>query len=307
MRGRLPTNSRVYQNHHLDSTRWDAFKPRESDIIVATSYKAGTTWTQAIVANLLFSDQQFPAPPWQMSPWLDIRTRSLKEVIDGLEAQTHRRFIKTHLALDGLPFYPEAKYIFVSRDGRDVFMSLWNHYRNYNEEAFKQFNETPSRVGPEFPPPPEDIHTFWRNWCTRGWFEWEKDGYPFWSHLRVTQSWWNYQRLPNLLILHFADMKKDLASCVSRVAEFLDIEVQPAKLNQVVNAVSFGKMKEQGDYYVPRQGAFWKGGKSTFLFKGTNGRWQGVLSEEELELYDEACAQTLSSDCREWLENGGHF
>ena len=37
--------SRIYQNHHLDSTRWDKFIPRPDDIVITTSYKAGTTWT----------------------------------------------------------------------------------------------------------------------------------------------------------------------------------------------------------------------------------------------------------------------
>lgn len=57
---KLPVRSRIYQNHHFDSTRWDYFEPRSTDIIVATSYKAGTTWTQAIVAHLLFRMAIFP-------------------------------------------------------------------------------------------------------------------------------------------------------------------------------------------------------------------------------------------------------
>jgi hypothetical protein len=44
-----PTRTRIYQNHHLDSTRWDTFEPRADDIVIATPAKAGTTWTQTIV------------------------------------------------------------------------------------------------------------------------------------------------------------------------------------------------------------------------------------------------------------------
>ncbi len=40
--------------------------------------------------------------------------------------------------------------------------------------------------------------------------------------------------------------------------------------------------------------------------KGTDGRWRGVLSEDELALYDATCERTLTPDCRKWLENGGH-
>ena len=294
--------SRVYQNHHLDSTRWEGFRPRDGDIVIATSYKAGTTWTQAIVANLLFADQDFPAPVWDISPWLDLRTPPLKAMLAALEAQRHRRFIKTHLPFDGLPWYAGTKYIFVSRDGRDVFMSLWNHYSNYNEGSYARYNDTPGRIGAALPRAPADIHDFWRGWCTRGWFPWQQDGWPFWSHLSTTQSWWDQGHLPNLLILHYADMKADLGGAIDRIAGFLEIDLTPARRAAVISAVSFDTMRQQAEHYVPHGGRAWKGGAETFLHKGTNGRWRDLLSADDLALYDAACARALTADCRAWLE-----
>jgi aryl sulfotransferase len=296
-----PEVTRVYQNHHLDSTRWNAFTPRRDDIVIATSYKAGTTWTQAIVANLLFPEQSFPAPPWQLSPWLDLRVPPLDQVIAGLEAQENRRFIKTHLALDGLRYFPEVKYIFVSRDGRDVFMSLWNHYSNYTDAAYARFNDTPGRVGDPLPRAPGDIQTAWRNWTTRGWFDWESDGWPFWSHLFVTQSWWNYRHLENIHVVHYADMKRNLSASVKGIADFLEIDISPERLEAVVQAVSFDTMKQSGDAYVPQGGASWKQGVDTFMHRGTNGRWRDVLTADEVALYAAACERTLTDDCRTWL------
>ena len=303
-----PTFQRVYQNHHIDSTRWDDCIPRDDDVVIATSYKAGTTWTQAIVANLLFEGGDFPAPVWEMSPWLDFRCQPHAEVKVALEAQTHRRFIKTHLPLDSLRFFPQLKYIFVSRDGRDVFMSMWNHYSNYRPEVIEQFNGPSDgipRPGPAFPVAPGDIHAFWREWCTKGSFDWESDGYPFWSHLSVTQSWWNWRHLPNVLTLHYSDMTADTVGAVARVATFLDLERSPAELQRVAEAVSIDAMRDKGKVYAPRGGAAWKGGANTFLNKGTNRRWEGVFSAEELALYDAACDRRLSDDCRAWLEAGG--
>ena len=300
-----PARSRTYRNHHIDSTRWDAFTPRPDDIVIATSYKAGTTWTQAIVAHLLFPDQPFPAPVWQMSPWLDFRARPVDEVLATLEAQTHRRFIKTHLPLDALRFFPEAKYIFISRDGRDVFMSFWNHYTNYTDAFFARINDSPGRVGAPLPRPPADIHACWRSWCTRGWFDFETDGWPFWSHLAVTQSWWEYRRLPNILMLHFADMKADTPAAIRRIAGFLGVELSRARLDGITAAVSFSAMKQRGEVYAPSGGATLKGGSDTFMNKGTNGRWREVFSPGELALYDAACDRALTPDCRAWLENGG--
>src|SRR5436190_8369392 len=54
MSGGAPERTREYRNHHLDSTRWDAVNPRDDDIVITTAYKAGTTWTQRIVAGLVF-------------------------------------------------------------------------------------------------------------------------------------------------------------------------------------------------------------------------------------------------------------
>ena len=124
---KTPQRTRVLQNHHMDSRRWDWFTPRDDDIIIATSYKAGTTFTQTIVGNLIFPDGNLPGPASFISPWLDMRVFPLELVLAQLEDQTHRRYIKTHLPLDALPYYENVKYLCVSRDPRDVFMSLLHH------------------------------------------------------------------------------------------------------------------------------------------------------------------------------------
>jgi aryl sulfotransferase len=301
----LPERTRIYQNHHFDSTRWNYFEPRDDDIIVATSYKAGTTWTQAIVAHLLFPEGNFPAAPAEMSPWLDMRIMPLEVILNRLTAQKHRRFIKTHLPLDGMLYNEKFKYLYIARDAKDVFMSLWNHYTGMKDEFFMLMNLLPGRQGDEFPRPPDDIHTFWRNWMTRGGFGWEADGWPYWSHLSNVQSWWDFRHLPNIQLFHYSDMLENTEREVRRMAAFLEIDVSESSWAGIIKAVSFTEMKRQGELYAPGGGHFWKGGANTFLHKGTNGRWRDILSKEEMALYDAACKRVLSHECREWLENGG--
>jgi aryl sulfotransferase len=300
-----PQRTHLYQNHHMDSTRWDYFTPRNDDIVIATSYKAGTTWTQAIVAHLLFPDGRFPAAPFEMSPWLDMRVNPLEVVLNGLQAQQHRRFIKTHLPLNGLAYNEKIKYLYIARDARDVFMSLWNHYSGMKEEVFMLMNHLPGRVGEELPPPPDNIHVFWKNWITRGAFAWESDGWPYWSHLSNVQSWWDFRHLPNIELFHYSDMLADPEREIRRMAAFLEIEIPGNAWNAIIKAVSFDAMKQQGELYAPGGGIFWKEGAKTFLHKGTNGRWRDVLSAEELVLYDTACDKALTDECRHWLEQGG--
>jgi len=304
---RVPECTRTYQNHHFDSRRWNFFEWRDDDIVIGTSYKAGTTWTQAIVAHLLFPEGEIPAPVPDLSPWLDHRGYPLECVLTDLAEQRHRRFIKTHLPLDGMVYDERWKYLYVARDARDVFMSLWNHYSNMTDEIMTVMNELGGRVGDPFPPPPDDIHDFWQGWMSKGWFDWESDGYPYWSHLSNVQSWFDYKDLPNIELVHYSDMLADTEGEMRRIAEFLEIDVPEDRWASIVDAVSFDTMKSKAELYAPGGGQFWKGGAKTFLHKGTNGRWRDVLSDDELSLYDAACERSLSSDCRDWLENGGRL
>ncbi len=90
----LPSPTREYKNHHLDSTRWRAFKPRDDDIIVTTAYKSGTTWMQQILYLLIFKDTPDALPTALVSPWIDARFHApIDEVVAGLEAETDRRFV----------------------------------------------------------------------------------------------------------------------------------------------------------------------------------------------------------------------
>ena len=132
-------------------------------------------------------------------------------------------------------------------------------------------NAIPGREGEEFPPPPDDIHTLWKNWTTRATFPWETDGWPYWSHLSNVQSWWNFRDLPNIQLVHFSDLLADTETEMRRIAAFLDIDVPEKYWPDIVDAVSFKEMKKKGERYAPGGGAFWKGGAETFLNKGTNG------------------------------------
>ena len=299
-----PQRERVYQNHHLDSTRWDQMRFRPGDVVISTSYKAGTTWMQNILANLVFWNDEIPSPVMEVSPWIGMRVRPLEPQLAMLDAQTHTRFLKSHLPLDGLPYRDDVKYIVVGRDARDVFMSLWNHYGNYTPMMQGLLNETPGRVGPPLPVCPDDIHWLWRQWIQLGWFEWESDGWPFWSHLHHCKSWWEWRELPNILMVHYNDMKTDLEGEMRRVAAYLEIEPADDAWPRLVEACTFASMKERATGIMANAELGFVGGTDTFFYKGTNQRWRGLLSDDDLALYPEAVERTLSPEAGEWLEKG---
>src|SRR5258708_34635291 len=103
-----------------DNTRFEHFAFRPSDIVISTPPKCGTTWTQMLCALLIFDGPEFPLPLSGLSPWFDQTIRPLDELNEMYEAQSHRRFIKTHTPLDGLPIRADVTYLVVGRDPRDV-------------------------------------------------------------------------------------------------------------------------------------------------------------------------------------------
>jgi len=298
--------SQDYRGHPLiDSSRWDEFQPRDGDVIISTSYKAGTTWTQTIIANIFWQDGNYPEPVYSMSPWLDMHGAPIAELLEGLEAQDHRRFVKTHLPRDGLNMREDAKYIVVGRDGRDVFMSLWNHHTNYTEGMGEHLVAEAKQMGREFKLDYSDIHELWRDWTTQSWYPWESDGFPYWSHLHHAKTWWEVRHLPNVCFVHFADLLKDPEAEIRRIAGFLDVDIDEAMMPGILERTSFGDMKKNFRSIMPNAEQVWRGGGASFMNKGKNGRWKDVLSAEELKAYDAAVARSLEPDCATWLEGGG--
>eukprot|EP00428_Durinskia_dybowskii_P035933 CAMPEP_0170271920 /NCGR_PEP_ID=MMETSP0116_2-20130129/35912_1 /TAXON_ID=400756 /ORGANISM="Durinskia baltica, Strain CSIRO CS-38" /LENGTH=320 /DNA_ID=CAMNT_0010523127 /DNA_START=72 /DNA_END=1034 /DNA_ORIENTATION=+ len=301
----------VYKSHHFDSTKWEAVSPRDDDIIIVTAYKSGTTWTQQLVSELVFQGKEKPASVSDLSPWVDLRVPPAEVIGPALEAQRHRRFLKTHLPADAFqPFFnPKAKYIFVGRDGRDAFMSLANHYEKASDAWYGALNDALGRVGPPIPHFSKmgDIATWFDRWLSEGWptLEGETDGWPFWSYFKNARTWWQLgKEHDNILFLHFNDMKKDLEGEMRRVAAHLGIDVDEALLPQMVKACTFDEMHKKADNFAPLNGSLWANGGKDFMFKGTNQRWVGVLSDRQVEMYQEKAKRELPADCAEWLERG---
>lgn len=119
-----------YQSPEEDSARWLGFPFRDGDIVISTRSKTGTTWVQMICALLIFQTPKPPAPLAGLSPWLDHLIAPRDQVHARLAAQQHRRFIKTHTPLDGIPFDARATYIVTGRHPLDMAVSLYHQSGN---------------------------------------------------------------------------------------------------------------------------------------------------------------------------------
>jgi aryl sulfotransferase len=304
MTANTPTIDHVYAHPFMDSSRWEGFEHRPGDVLICTSYKAGTTWMQMICAQLILQTPELEESLTRLSPWLEMRLNLHNEVLATFESQTHRRFIKTHTPLDGLPYWDDVTYIYCGRDPRDVFMSLTNHLANNDMDQVLRLGEERGIEFGEQPPLPEDPNELFDMWLNIPMFDWEKDGFPYWSHFSHGRTFWNFRHLPNLHFFHYSDLKADLDGQMRRLAGILDIDIDDALWPQLVEAAGFESMKANADMLAPESDNKAWLSNSRFFNKGTSGQWNDVLSAENLDAYEKIKVERMGAELTEWMENG---
>ena len=284
---------REYRNAVMDNARWTGFAPRKDDIFVCTPSKCGTTWMQAIVANLLWPDGEFPGPIVNgICPWIEAKFMPAEAMHQMLQAQTHRRAMKSHSPADAIPWFPEAKYITVARDGRDAFMSWCNHVQRMKMIEMLNAQAAAEGLTPLQAFDGVDYHGYFRNWLLDN------------NFFEVVASYWQRRGEPNLLFVHYNDLKRDLAGEIRRVSEFLGIRPDPSQWPGIVERCTFEGMRKAGGRLGDFDRAF-EGGAEGFIFKGTNGRWRDVLDADDLAAYQRRVAEVLPPDAAHWIESGG--
>lgn len=299
---RAPT--REVRDWHCDSRRWAGYRARDGDVVIGTAPKVGTTWMQRIVSLLIFQTGKVRSLV-ELSPWVDWRVAPVEAVLPMIEAQTHRRFLKTHLPLDALPLYDEVRYIHVARDGRDACMSFLNHFNSYQPEALAAYDAAglaDPTIGRAMPRPPATERAFFLYWLADGGAD--RQTFMASDFFHIERSYWAERDRANLLLVHFNDLKGDLAGEMRRIADFLSIEIADGVWPSLVEAATFDSMKRQGASVLAGMERGFKDGHQTFLHSGTNDRWRGYLTDADLALYRETIETALSPGLIRWLEGG---
>ena len=299
--------TRVYRTWVLDSQRWDHYRPRPGDIVIATYPKCGTTWMQRIVDLLVFQTPE-PRPVMEISPWVDRRfPEPVEAVMARIEAQDHRRFLKSHLPADGLPIFDEVKYVHVARDGRDACMSYHNHGTGFTPEMLEGLDQAGLKdeaIGRPYPRFPADPAEHFHRWLTVSAVSGDMDGSPLMSFFGFERSWWAERGRPNVLLVHYNDLKTDLAGEMRRVADFLGISVPSDVWPALVDAAGFAAMRRDGDVLMGTVASIFQGGAARFFHRGTSARWRGIFREEDLALYEAKMGAEFPPDCARWVAGG---
>ena len=287
------TDTKLYLGPLTDSRRWELVNIRPDDVFVVTPPKCGTTWMQTIVALLFFGDPELETELSVKMPWIDIRVREMAEVAERLEAMTHRRSMKSHTPMDGVPLDDEAQYICVFRHPLDAHFSYRKHMRNLPMPWFDLWYPEDD---------PEGI-TF-RRFLDGGAEGFDTDAMPLAHILRHYQAAMAVADRPNVTLFHYADMTRDLPGTFAKVAEQLGISHPDHVMDQLIEAATFENMKTHAERFAPSGGKGFFKSDTEFFHSGSSGKWHGVLSDAEYAAYDAIMHEHLEPDDRAWLEYG---
>jgi aryl sulfotransferase len=284
-----------YTSPDEDSARWWDFPFRPGDIVVSTRSKSGTTWVQMICLLLVFGTPDLPDRLGRLSPWLDWLVEPADEVFARLAAQTHRRVIKTHTPLDGVPLDPRATYIVVGRQPLDMAVSLYHHRDNIDRRRMAELTGQPERELPPQPPLHEWLVRFvdWRG-DARRWL----DTLPG-TMLHLSDAWARRHDV-NVVLVHYDVLLADLDRSMRRLADLLGIAIDEERWPALVRAATFESMR--ADASAPDAGLGVLKDPAAFFRRGSSGEGRALLESGELAHYRDRVAAMAPDDLLAWLE-----
>ena len=286
-----------YVSEDEDSGRWTDFPFRAGDIVISTRSKSGTTWMQMICALLVLQQPAPPAPLARLSPWLDHLVTPRDEVFARLAAQQHRRFIKTHTPLDGVPLDPRATYIVVARHPLDMVVSLYHQGDNLNRARIRELLGAPEPTGAQAPR--RSLHDWLVDWAA-GTADPRADMDSLPGVLWHLSDAWARRVQPNVLLVHYQDLADDLPGEMRRIAGRLDIAVPDEVWPALVRAATFEQMRGDAQRLVPNPNGILLD-SSAFFRRGSSGAGREVLDADEFARYQARTTELAPTDLLAWL------
>jgi hypothetical protein len=253
------------------------YTPGPQDVFVMTFAKSGTNWIMQIVYQLIYHgraefDHIHDVVPWPdaklMSPMMSKYAIPLEQADGWQTAPEHKRVIKTHFKWELIPFSEQARYIAVIRDPKDVFVSAYFFIRD-------------AGMGGAMPP----VETMHRLFLA--------------DRFMLNASWpataagyWAQHNRPNVLVLSYKSMKRDLEGTVRHVAAFLDIHVSDEVIQEVCRKASFDYMKSIDEKFAPGKMTIGSN-PAPMLRKGRQGASGELLTPAQQQAIDEHCIAEL--------------
>lgn len=216
-------------------------------------------------------------------------------------------FIKTHTPLDGLPWDDRVTYLCMARDPRDVALSRANHRSNGRREQMRRLRDevTTIHLAPRpasaRPQPPTRMEEFW---------DFVDDDTPatesgatLRKHMHHRNTVWERRDAPNIVLLHYADVRADLDGQFRRLSARLGVPIDEFRWLSLVRAAGVDAMRAGADRLAPEADLeFWHDNRQFFAIGAVSG-WRDLLTPADIARYQIRAATLAPPDLLEWLHH----
>lgn len=256
----------------------EQFDFRASDIVLSAFPKSGNTWMQEIIWLIQNCDdlvaatntgksimQRFPLMEMAYGP-------DTPAFVDTLAKQEGPRLINTHLPVNIIVPQLEKtkpKVVVVLRNPKDQIVSFFHFLNKVPGVKIEKFS---------------DLFKM----ATTG-------NTPYGYYIKYAKEWWAERHKENVFTVTYEDMKADHYGAVERLAKFLEKDLIPEQIQQIVNLTTFDNMKGRN---VPQEGKV-GGGKladDAFFRKGIVGDWQNYMTKEMSDYIEAECKAKLEPE-----------
>jgi len=290
----LPPSPRHPAYFDLENIIHSGMRWRKGDIVVSVPGKSGTTWAMNIVHQLRSGGDPDVRDIYEQVPWLqfwEYPTQPAEELFRRWDAAPtwFPRAFKSHASPPQLPYIPDVKYVVVVRDPRDAMVSFFPFLHELREDFLRQWVTNIDMWRPK------SIDDMWNGFLQKGDFFFE-----------LVKSWWPYRFESNVLMLHFADMKKDHVGSIQKIQNFLKVDLPKQAFDRVCEYSSFPWMKKHGNKFSMQHVVRIPPLNPTGLIRtGSTGEGVDRLPKSILSEFDENCNKSLTPEQKTWMLDGG--